>query len=143
MADTQQPDPSLDQSIQDLQNMHGVQGMPTMSPETLAKLQAFIQQPAFKKYTSLVQNPEFTSDLMNVIQHPQLKQCGQWELGWIVVMVIFRSWWMSKATHWLKGLVISLWTFVLFWVVAAIGIPSYFLNPAFMKLIKDTIRLLS
>jgi hypothetical protein len=142
MAD-QQPDPSLDQSIQDLQNMHGMQGLPAMSPEAQAKFQEFIQQPAVKKYVELVKNPEFMTDLMGVIQHPQLKQCGQWELGWIVVMVLFRSWWMSKTTHWFKTIVISLCTFLLYWVVAAVGIPSYFLNPAFMRLIKDTIRLLS
>lgn len=146
MADQQQPDQSIDQSvdqsIQEIQNMHGIQGMPTVSPETLAKLQAFVQQPALKKYVALATNPEFTGDLTDVLQHPQLKQCGQWELGWIVVMIIFRSWMTSKSTHWLKTLWISLWTVLLFWVVAAIGIPSYFLNPAFMKLIKDTWRLL-
>jgi hypothetical protein len=144
MADSQQqPDPSLDQSIADLQNMHGIQGMPNISPETLAKFQAFLEQPALKKYAAVVTNPEFTADAAAVLQHPQLKHCGQWELGWIVVMLVFRSWWMSKATHWLKGLMISLCTLLLYWTVAAIGIPSYFLNPAFMKLVKDTWRLLS
>jgi hypothetical protein len=138
MADTQpqQPDPSIEQGVQ------GVPGLPTMSPESLAKLQAFIDRPALKKYVALVQNPEFTDDLMALVQHPQLKQCGQWELGWLVVLIIFRSWWMSKSTHWLKGLMISLWCMLLFWAVTAIAIPSYFLSPAYTKLLKDTWRLL-
>jgi hypothetical protein len=132
--------PSLQQSVNGLTSM---QGMTTMSPEAMQSIQKFVQQPALKKFVALATNPEFTTDLTNIIQHPQLKQCGQWELGWIVVMVIFRSWWMSKADHWLKSLWTSLWTFIVFWVVAAIGIPSYFLNPDYMKLIKMAYRFLS
>jgi hypothetical protein len=143
MADQDQ---TLDQSLQGLQNMQGVQavpGLPTMSPESLAALQKFIQQPALQKYVALVSNPQVIEDFTNVIKHPQAKQCLQFEGGWVVAMIVIRAWAMSKSRHWFKALAISFCTFVLFWVVAAIAIPSYFLNPAYMKLIQDVWRLLS
>jgi hypothetical protein len=140
MADQDQ---SLDQSLQAIQNAGMPKGLPTMSPEALESVRKFAEQPGLKKYVALISNPEFTNDLTNVMRHPGLKDCFYWELGWIVVMMVIRSWRMSKTTHLLKTLWITLWTFALFWIVAAVVIPAYFLNPDFMKLVRDTIRLLS
>jgi hypothetical protein len=116
------------------------QGAQSGGPD-LAAVQKFLGQPAVKRYVQVIQNPEFLQDVTTFATHPKRAQLGYVELGWIVAIMMLKSYRMAKTSNWLKHLWISLSSLCLFWTGSLAVIPYFVIGPVFTKMVLDAIRI--
>jgi len=118
----------------------GLQGGQPGGPD-LAAIQNFLGQPSVKRYVQVIQNPEFLQDVTAFATHPKRAQLGYIELGWIVAIMMLKSYRMAKTSNWLKHLWISLSNLCLFWIGSLAVIPYFVIGPVFTKMVLDAIRI--
>jgi hypothetical protein len=128
------------QGVQPGSLQSGLQGGLPGGPD-LAAIQNFLGQPSVKRYVQVIQNPEFLQDVTAFATHPKRAQLGYVELGWIVAILMLKSYRMAKTSNWLKHLWISLSNLCLFWIGSLAAIPYFVIGPVFTKMVLDAIRI--
>jgi hypothetical protein len=124
-----------------IQVQTGAQSGGQPSGPDLTAIQNFLGQPSVRRYVQVVQNPEFLQDVTAFASHPNRAQLGYVELGWLVAILMLKSYRMAKTSNWLNHLWISLSNFCLFWIGALAVIPYFVIGPVFTKMVLDAIRI--
>jgi hypothetical protein len=120
----------------------GMPGSPQVGGPGLAAVQNLLANPSLQKYVKVISDPVIDQDLNALLQHPAIKECLYWELGWFVFILFFRAWRVSKATHWSKKIWIYIWTFGLLWAGLLFFVPKLIIGDTYTKFGIDTIQIL-
>jgi len=105
-----------------------------------SSIHRLLSQPAVQAYLKLFSNPEFTAGINQIIQSPNRMQLLYTEIGWLIFLMVFRSWRTSRFTHWASRLWIRVYCFCGYWAGAVIVIPWILLGQPYAQLIKGIIE---
>lgn len=113
---------------------NGMMGITGNSPMSLEQAQKILESPLVKKFISIFNNPDFFPNINKIKEDPRLTDLMYYQIGFIVLMIIFRAWRKSKTGNWLGRLWISIYCAVIFWSVSIYFLPAYLLGEPFKKI---------
>jgi hypothetical protein len=109
----------------------------------LAQITQLLAQPAVQGYLRFFQNPVFAEAIDQILKSPRRNIVLYSELGWIVFMLLLRTWRMSRSTRFFAHLWTNFWTFALFWGGAAAAVPAAILGAPYVNLVTSAVSVLT
>jgi len=105
----------------------------------MQNLQSLEKNPVVQTLRNALQKPEFTRALDQILRHPKKKELLYAQIGWILFMMLFRAWRLSRPGHWLLKIWTRLWTFALLTGGTALVVPTIILGEPYLMIIRSLI----
>ncbi len=122
---------------------YGKPGAPPQNlPAGMEQLQKLLNHPATKSYLRLFSSPEFSQGTEQLVNHPKRMYLVYFEVGWLVIFLILRSWRLSRTNHWFKKLWVKTWTLLLFWVIGVGVVPWFVFGDIYSKTLSGFVEVL-
>lgn len=83
------------------------------------------------KAMTLAADEKFLNSVTDLWKHPKRETLLWIELGFLIVMFLFKAWRQSKTSHWFKRLLIGFVIGWITWAIAILVIPYFVLGEPF------------
>jgi len=114
--------------------------VPPELKQKMEQLQALLGNPAVQGYLKIASDKEVQDGAMGVLQSPDLKKLGLYQLGFLVVFLFARSMWMGRATSLIKRVWVSFSSGIIYFGCASVGLPLLVLGSNYMKILQGIWR---
>lgn len=108
--------------------------------ESLQKIQSLLDNAIIRRMLKLYSNSSFVTAVGKIAEHPMRNQLIYCEIGALVFFIILRAWRQSKSKSWYGKLWVSVYSFSLLSLVAALILPYAILGDSYKQVARGVYK---